>query len=336
MPRTSRLDAPGVLHHVIIRGIEKKKIFRDEYDQERFVERLGNVLTQTETTCYAWALLSNHAHFLFRTGTVPVSKVMLRLLTGYAVYFNRRHKRHGVLFQNRYKSIICEEDSYFTELVRYIHLNPLRAGLVKTEAGLRNYPFCGHGAIAGVRTCLWQDTGYVLSYFGKQRSRARDIYMKYIHAGRNQGRRPELVGGGLLRSNGGWQELKKRASGQMQEWLKSDERILGGSDFVEQILAMAEESLCRETALKRAGYTLERLEQEVANIFGIAPEEICLPGRQKDRVACRSLLCFWAARELKVPLTELARKFSLTVPAVSYAVKRGEEIAKRNKYSLDV
>ncbi len=336
MPRTSRLDAPGVLHHVIIRGIEKKKIFRDEYDQERFVERLGNVLTQTETTCYAWALLSNHAHFLFRTGTVPVSKVMLRLLTGYAVYFNRRHKRHGVLFQNRYKSIICEEDTYLTELVRYIHLNPLRAGLVKTEAGLKNYFFCGHSAIAGVRTCPWQDTGYVLSFFGSRRSRARDIYLEYIRAGRNQGRRPELVGGGLLRSNGGWHELKKRASGQMQEWLKSDERILGGSDFVEQILAMAEESLCRETALKRAGYTLERLEQEVANIFGIAPEEICLPGRQKDRVACRSLLCFWAARELKVPLTELARRFSLTVPAVSYAVKRGEEIAKRNKYSLDV
>lgn len=325
-----------MLHHIIIRGIEKKKIFCDEQDQRQFIERLGNLLTQTGTACYAWALLSNHAHFLIRTGTIPIAKLMLRLLTGYAAYFNRRHNRHGVLFQNRYKSIICQEDAYFKELVRYIHLNPLRAGLVKTMAGLATYPACGHGAVAGVHTCHWQDTRFVLSFFGSRTQRARAAYLEYIHAGRNQGRRPELVGGGLIRSCGGWQELKKRASVQQREWLKSDERILGESDFVDQVLAMAEENLTRETALKRAGYTLEKLEQHVADLFGIAPGDIPAPGRQKDRVAWRSLFCFWAARELKVPLTELAKKFSLTIPAISYAVRKGEEIAKNNNYSLTV
>ncbi len=127
MPRSARLDAPGVLNHVIIRGIERREIFRDNKDKDNFLDRLEALLPETQTTCYAWALLSNHAHFLFRTEGSPLSTLMRKLLTGYAVSFNHRHKRHGQLFQNRYKSIICQEDAYLKELVRYIHLNPLRA-----------------------------------------------------------------------------------------------------------------------------------------------------------------------------------------------------------------
>ena len=131
MPRQSRIDAPGALHHVMIRGIERRKIFRDDKDRESFLDRLGGILLESATPCYAWSLLGNHAHFLFRTGRIPISGVMRKLLTGYAVTFNRRYHRHGHVFQNRYKSILCEEDAYLQELVRYIHLNPLRAGLVK-------------------------------------------------------------------------------------------------------------------------------------------------------------------------------------------------------------
>ncbi len=334
MPRTGRLDAPGVLHHIIIRGIEKKKIFRDEQDRDRFIERLESLLQQTHTACYAWALMSNHAHFLFRTGSVPVSKLMMRLLTGYAVYFNRKYNRHGVLFQNRYKSIICQEEVHFKELVRYIHLNPLRAGLVKDLSGLNNYRYCGHAAVQGFRECHWQDIKYVLSFFGNKLNGARKKYLEYIDEGKDQGRRPELIGGGLVRSHGGWSEVKKRFSGKKRDWLKSDERILGESDFVEQILKMAEENFSRETELKRAGYDLRKLEKRVAAIFGISRKTLYAKGRQKDRVACRSLYCYWAARELNVSITELSKIFSLTVPAVSYAVKRGEEIAERNNYQL--
>src|SRR3989339_131546 len=107
MPRLARLDAPGVVHHVIIRGIERRKVFWDEKDRQDFVERLGDLLPKSGTTCYAWALLTNHAHFLFRTGQVELAEVMRRLLTGYAVRFNRRHRRHGHLFQNRYNSTVC-------------------------------------------------------------------------------------------------------------------------------------------------------------------------------------------------------------------------------------
>jgi REP element-mobilizing transposase RayT len=119
MPRAARLDAPGVLHHIIIRGIERRKIFQDAKGRENLLERLGSLLSETKTACYAWALLPNHAHFLFRTGEVALATVMRRLLTGYVASFNRRHRRHGHLLQNRYKSSICQEDTYVKELDRY-------------------------------------------------------------------------------------------------------------------------------------------------------------------------------------------------------------------------
>ncbi len=131
MPRQARIDAPGALHHIAIRGIERKPIFRDEKDYSGFLDRMGRVLEESSTGCFAWALMANHVHLLLRSGLSPISTVMRRLLTGYAISFNRRHKRHGHLFQNRYKSFLCEEDTYLLELVRYIHLNPLRSGMVQ-------------------------------------------------------------------------------------------------------------------------------------------------------------------------------------------------------------
>jgi REP element-mobilizing transposase RayT len=130
MPRKARIDAPGSLHHIIVRGIEQRKIFRKDSDRVDFLERLSSIVNDTRTQCFAWALMPNHIHLLLRTGDVPIATVMRRLLTGYAVKFNRRYHRHGQLFQNRYKSILCQEDIYLKELVRCIHLNPLRAALV--------------------------------------------------------------------------------------------------------------------------------------------------------------------------------------------------------------
>ena len=163
MPRQSRIDAPGALHHVMIRGIERKKIFRDDKDRNSFLDRLGGILLDSFTPCYAWSLLGNHAHFLLRTGKIPISLVMRKLLAGYAVTFNRRHRRHGHLFQNRFKSILCEEDVYLQELVRYIHLNPLRAGLVKDIRELGSYAYSGHFVLMGKKKIAWQDRDYVLS-----------------------------------------------------------------------------------------------------------------------------------------------------------------------------
>lgn len=333
MPRLARLDTPGVLHHVIIRGIERRKIFRDNRDKDNFLDRLEALLPETGMTCYAWALLSNHAHFLFRTGNVPLSTLMRRLLTGYAVSFNRRYQRHGQLFQNRYKSIICQEDAYLKELVRYIHLNPLRAKIVSDISELNAYPYCGHSVIMNRKKRPWQNRRYVLSLFGKSVREALKRYLQYVESGVDQGRRPELVGGGLIRSLGGWRAVKDtRLSGQ--DRMKSDQRILGDSAFVMEVLAEAEEKFERFYELKSKGYDLDKVEQKVCRIFDIEPDEIYSKSRRKTRAEARGLYCYWAVAELGYSLADLARILVMTGQGVGYAVRRGERIAKENDYSL--
>jgi len=235
MPRSARLDAPGVLHHVMGRGIEKRKIFLDDQDQFDFVNRLGTLAKEGSMDIYAWTILPNHFHILCKTKRRPLSSSMRKLLTGYAVNFNKRHRRHGHLFQNRYKSIVCQEDVYLAELVRYIHLNLLRAGVVKDLVELNACPWSGHSALMGnMDGREWQNRDYVLGYFGGGR-RGRRNYLKFVEEGISMGRKPELVGGGLIRSLGGWSSvmaLHRRGEKQV-----SDERILGDGDFVEGVLA---------------------------------------------------------------------------------------------------
>ena len=144
MPRSARLDAPGILHHVMGRGIERRAIFLDPKDREDFIARLAPVVESKAMAVYAWALLPNHFHLLCKTEKGSLSSSMRKLLTGYVVHFNRRHKRYGHLFQNRYKSIVCQEDVYLLELVRYIHLNLLRAGEVRSIEELNKSPWSGH------------------------------------------------------------------------------------------------------------------------------------------------------------------------------------------------
>ncbi len=165
MPRKARIDAPGALHHIIVRGIGRRKIFDNDDDRDFFIERLATIVLKSETQCFAWALIPNHFHLLLKTGSTPIATVMKRLLTGYAMYYNRAHNRCGHLFQNRYKSILCQEDAYLLELVRYIHLNPLRANIVPDMKGLDKYPYCGHSVLMGNNKREWQDVDYILGFY---------------------------------------------------------------------------------------------------------------------------------------------------------------------------
>ena len=254
MPRQARIDAPGALHHIIVRGIERRKIFKDDTDRYGFLDRLGKVLTETGTRCFAWSLIPNHFHLLLQTGQRPISAVMSRLLTGHAMAFNRRHRRSGQLFQNRYKSILCQEDTYLLELVRYIHLNPLRARLVADMKALDKHPFYGHAVIMGKVDYGWQDDTYVLKLFDNQKATARRLYKRFVDKGIGQGKRSELTGGGLIRSSGGWSAIKSLRKANIH--IKSDERLLGDSDFVERVLKAAEESWERKYDLKAKGFDL--------------------------------------------------------------------------------
>lgn len=332
MPRKSRIDAPGALHHVIGRGINRQEIFSDETDYRNFLDRLGDIVSKTKTPCYAWALLPNHFHLLLRTGNAPVSRVMQRLLTGYAVTYNRRHRRFGHLFQNRYKSILCQEDPYLLELVRYIHLNPLRAKRVFDYRALGRHPYCGHSVILGRRNNDWQEVDYVLRLFGDTQATARGRYREFVWKGIAQGRRSDLIGGGLLRSQGGWAAVRAlRRAGAYQ---KGDERILGDGEFVDEVLSHADEQLQQKYRMQAEGYDLQKLIERVAEIMEISSEEMVAPGKDRKRTQARSMLCYWATDHLGISQTQLAQALNLTQPAVSQAVRRGRALEKLQSYSF--
>lgn len=332
MPRQARIDAPGALHHIIGRGIERREIFCDEEDRDDFLLRLEGIVTQSKTRCYAWALLPNHFHLLLKTGNVPIATVMRRLLSGYASRFNRRHLRSGHLFQNRYKSILCQENIYLRELVRYIHLNPLRAGMVKTIGELDRYRYCGHGDLMGKRSNDWQETASVLALFADHVSTARRRYRQFVKKGIDQGRRPELIGGGLVRSAGGWQAVQAlREAGVHQ---KSDERILGDSEFTEEVLARAEEGLQQRYALAAQGIGIEQLMQGVSELTGVTVGALAGAGKKRESVKARSLLCYWAVTEMGMALTDLARRLGIAVSTVSLAVDRGSQFVDREELKI--
>ena len=332
MPRKSRIDAPGSLHHIIARGIERRSIFENDADRDNFLSRLSDILKETKTACFAWALIPNHFHLLLRTSNVSISTTMRRLLTGYAIWFNRRHRRYGHLFQNRYKSILCQEDVYLLELVRYIHLNPLRAGLVPDLKTLSGYPYCGHSVLTAKVKNDWQDTDKVLKLFGQKPSAARRAYKEFVKNGIDQGKRTDLTGGGLIRSMGGWTAVKALRAAKIFE--KSDERILGDGDFVETVLAAANEAMERKYDLQARGFTLSKVASRVAEVLGVKREKVWAAGRQREIVQARSLLCYWAVRDLGVPMISLSRRLDISVTAISKSVIRGEKIAKAKKYSL--
>jgi len=332
MPRQARIDIPGALHHIIGRGIERRKIFQDDTDREDFVGRLGDVLRETATPCLAWALIPNHFHLLLVTGAVAVATVMHRLLTGYAVNYNRRHHRHGHLFQNRYKSILCQEEPYLLELVRYIHLNPLRAQIVTHLEALDHYRYSGHSALMGKRKRDWQDTDKVLALFANRPSPALSGYRQFVEEGIEMGRRPELTGGGLIRSAGGWVALKSGKEGRDQT--TGDERILGEGEFVESVLKEAEENIERRQRLRAQGYDFQKVVSRAGELIGLKVEEVIKPGKQPQRVQARSLVCYWAVIELGLVGTSVAKMLGMSQPAVSKAVQRGRRLAADKGYTL--
>lgn len=320
MPRQARLDAPGTLHHVIIRGIEKRRIVDNQEDRQDFVSRMGQIGSDTGTIIYAWSLMTNHAHILLRSGPFGLSKYMRRLLTGYAITYNLRHSRYGHLFQNRYKSIVCEEDTYFRELIRYIHLNPLRAQLVNTLLELDRYPWCGHSVIMGRFKNEWQDRDYVLSWFGKKQGEAKKAYRQYIQKGIAEGSRPELVGGGLIRSHGGWsQVISTRRHGDRD---LSDERILGSGDFVKHVLSEVDEQLKYQYTASERRQKMEQFIRQACKKEKINIKELQSGSRRVPIPQIRIQIARKLVEDHGVPLAEIARQLGVSTSAICKTLKR--------------
>ncbi len=331
MPRSARIDYPGALHHIIARGLNKQSIFLDDIDRDLFLHRLGTILTMTETPCYAWALMPNHVHLVLSTAEEPISTVMQKLLTGHAINFNKRHDRCGHLFQNRFKSILCEEDAYLLELLRYIHLNPLKGELVKDLGSLEEYPYCGHGAVLGRCSISWQDTRYVLRLFHHERPEARRRYLSFIKAGLSEGKRADLVEGNLVRRKGEWSLVEPRNGTSFRG---GNERILGDDDFIGSVLKQSKEVRAREQRLPAQGYDFNTVVKQVAAWFGLEPAKVLASGRSSQVTKARSVLCFIVTSEGGMSQTRLARDLGLSQSTISRAIKRGRNLAMAEGFSL--
>lgn len=303
------------------RGLERRRIFNSDTDKQDFLNRLSVGLGETGNECLAWSLMSNHYHLLIRVGTVPLSQLMLKLLSGYASSYNRRHHRVGYVFQNRYKSILCDEESYFLELVRYIHLNPIRAKLITTLPALDRYRWTGHAGLLGRHRQAWQDTQAVLSRFGGRQAMARQRYRAFIEQGLGKPAGFDLSGGGLIRSYGGWQHIQSKTKDH--EARVGDERILGDSQFVQSALKEDELQLDERTRLKQAGWDLEGLIEYLCEQYEVDKALITTKGRANNISIVKGLTCYLGMKRFGLSSTVLSLRMGMSQPAVSKAAKRG-------------
>ena len=368
MPRRPRLDAPGLLQHVMAREIERRDIFKDDKDRKFFIYRLATILEETQTQCYAWALIPNHFHLLLRTGPTALSKVMRRLMTGYAVTFNIRHRRSGHLFQNRYKSIICEEDPYLLELIRYIHLNPLRAKLVQDVKELEKYVWTGHSAILGRRknllipkspdqpnrfsqlSCSERSTlkgiqpgpnkhiknrkpektlaektvEDLLLHFGETLKVARRRYRRFVKNGIDQGTRPDLQGGGLVRSAGG--EKAGLLGRKKEERELGDARILGSGDFVNDVLGVSGNGE-RVRILEKI--PLSELVKRISSLLRTEYDEVLSGNRRRKNCHVRDLVSFIASKSMGYKFNEVAGILDIHPVTAGRCAEKGRKLVDK-------
>ncbi len=169
MARKPRIHFPDAVYHVIVRGNCRQDIFIDDHDRYRFYLLLQAGTERFGHRIHAFCLMSNHVHLVVQTGEIPLSRIMQNLSLRYTRWINWRHHRVGHLFQGRYKAVLVDADAYFLELVRYVHLNPVRAEMAKTP---EEYLWTGHRAYLGKETLPWLTTDWALSLLAEKRNRA--------------------------------------------------------------------------------------------------------------------------------------------------------------------
>lgn len=208
MARPLRIEYPGAFYHVTARGNERKDIFRDEKDRDRFLAYLETAVVRYKAVIHVYCLMNNHYHLLMSTPAGNLSQIVRHINGAYTVYFNNRHHRFGHLFQGRYKAILVDADEYAGELSRYIHLNPVRAGLANLPEG---YPWTSYLNYIGKKKAPgWQRTDWLLRYFGKAGAEAHRKYRAFVEA-----------------------RIGAAEENPLKEAIAST--ILGGPDFIEEI-----------------------------------------------------------------------------------------------------
>jgi REP element-mobilizing transposase RayT len=310
----------------MVRGIEKRPIFHCERDRESYAETLARVFSATDTSCLAWSFMPNHVHLLVRTGRRPLSHVMQRVGTSYARYFNRRNARAGYVFQGRYKALLVDEDDYLLALLRYIHLNPVRAGLVSLEA-LERHPWTGHTALMGRRSCPFQTIDEVLERFGPTRHVARERLQSWMSAESAPDGAPAATSVRRdleLGFAGGAAAERSKASG--------DPRVLGRPEFA---ASMRERSGAGAAlARQRNPLELSRLIARVSAHLGANSRALSEGRRTACETRARAVIAYLAVNDLGLPQVEVAPALGVRASALSLCVARGAEIARTLPLSL--
>lgn len=332
MSREKRIDYPSALHHVMIHGVAGQRMVRGDGDCEILLATLGGAMAESGATCVAWAILHTHMHLLMRTGSEPLSRIMQRWLTRYAETFNLRHSRMGHVFQGRYKAILVEEERYLLEVVRYIHLNPLRAGMVRTVKALATFPWTGHPEILGIRSRKWQDTRPILSRFGQSDRDARRRYCAYLEEGLEK---VPAIDGVLNRLRGApWRGGRRTQIGGARDWRQSDARILGQPGFVRQAMGKVREADRRHRQSGRRISPADVL-RRAAEIAGVSPGALRHLDRRRPVALARALASKWLVEDLGVHGIVVAALLHISPSGVTRAVARGRKIVKARRLALD-
>jgi putative transposase len=303
MPRGPRRDAPGAVHHVLLRGIERRQIFYDDQDRENFLDRLSQQIEQGHGSCLAWSLMPNHSHLVLRTGDRPLSSVMARLNGGYARWFNYRHARSGYLFQNRFRSIVVSEDVYLRLLVRYVHLNPFRARLVETLAGLEHYPWTGHAALMGRVERPFQAVGEVLGWFGSTAYESRPRLVHWM----SQGIGEDQKGSPLLPIS------------------RIEPKPLHPTGAIQPPDVSPRE--LRARSLRLAGWDLTAVLLWVCRELDADPSAVCAGRKTTPERRARALVAHIVVEQLCIPARRIAPNLGVSSGAVSRAITRGRALA---------
>ncbi len=313
----------GALHHVMVRGIERRAIFMDDLDRARFLLRLEVALRLAGTTCFAWALMPNHVHLFVRTGPKPLALAMHNLGTSYAMDFNRRHGRVGHLFQNRYKALAVESDGYLLEVIRYIHLNPVRAGILPDVASLEDYPWTGHGVLMGRRAARFQSVEEVLALMGRSPAEARSRLQSWMSAPLPADPRVPPGGGkGKTGRMGCAAEdphpAAVSAAGSPEE----------GESQEEEPKAERTPRWIRANTLRNEGWNLARLTRFVCGAMGVSAEELAEGRRSRPASRARAVIAWFAWSDLALSQEALSGPLGVSANALSARMEFGRRTAE--------
>lgn len=290
MPRKPRLHFPGAVYHVILRGNQGQDVFLDLADRTRFyllvqagIERFGHRV-------HAFCLMSNHLHLAIQVGATPLARIMQNLGFRYTQYFNRRHQKTGHLFQGRYKALLVEADSYLLELVRYIHLNPVRAGMVERAEG---YPWSGHNAYLGLEDIPWLTTDWVFAQWAPTKEAARKRYQQFVVAGLHEEYRADFHRGSF------------------------EGRALGDDRFIEDALARAKEDV-------QPAPTLDAIIAGVCSACQLTREEIASRSRVRITSEARGMIALLVRETKGLTLADLSQCLNQDISSLSQAARRLE------------